>query len=90
MEFPGGLAVKDSVLSLLWHEFNPWPRELPHAVGVTKKKKRETDFKKFPKVGVLVVVQWVKNLTSIHEDVCSILALLNGLRIQCCYKLWYR
>ena len=25
-EFPGGLAVKDSVLSLLWVGFDPWPR----------------------------------------------------------------
>ena len=25
-EFPGGLAVKDSMLSLLWLGFNPWPR----------------------------------------------------------------
>ena len=24
-EFPGGLAVKDLALSLLWQEFNPWP-----------------------------------------------------------------
>lgn len=26
LEFPGGLVAKDLVLSLLWHEFNPWPR----------------------------------------------------------------
>ena len=25
VEFPGGLAVKDSVLSLLWLRFDPWP-----------------------------------------------------------------
>ena len=24
-EFPGGLAVKDPVLSLLWQRFDPWP-----------------------------------------------------------------
>ena len=29
-----------------------------------------------------------KNLTSIHEDVGSIPALLSGLRIQCCRELW--
>lgn len=23
--FPGGLAVQDSALSLLWHRFKPWP-----------------------------------------------------------------
>ena len=27
-EFPGGLEVKDPALSLLWHRFDPWPREL--------------------------------------------------------------
>ena len=26
--FPGGLVVKDSVLSLLWLEFSPWARNL--------------------------------------------------------------
>lgn len=27
-EFPGGLAVKGAALSLLWVEFNPWPRNV--------------------------------------------------------------
>ena len=27
-EFPGGLAVKDPALSLLWCAFDPWPRNL--------------------------------------------------------------
>ena len=26
MELPGGLAVKDLALSLLWLGFNPWPK----------------------------------------------------------------
>ena len=38
--FPSGLVVKDSALSLLWLGFDPWPRELPHAADVTKKKKK--------------------------------------------------
>ena len=25
-DFPSDLVVKDLVLSLLWHGFNPWPR----------------------------------------------------------------
>ena len=25
LEFPGGLAVRDSMLSLLWLRFDPWP-----------------------------------------------------------------
>jgi len=29
--------IKDSVLSLLWDEFNPWPKELLHAVGMAKR-----------------------------------------------------
>ena len=28
--------------------------------------------------------------TSIHEDSGSILALLSGLRMQCCHELWCR
>ena len=24
--------------SLLWHEFHPWPKEMPHATGAAKKK----------------------------------------------------
>ena len=37
--------VKDLALSLqqlrllLWHRFDSWPREFPHATGVAKKKK---------------------------------------------------
>lgn len=39
--------VKDPALplqqfgSLLWHGFNSWPGQLPHAAGVAKKKKKE-------------------------------------------------
>ena len=37
-EFPGGLVVKDPVLSLLWLRFEPWPENW-HTVGKAKKKK---------------------------------------------------
>ena len=37
-EFPDGLVVKDSMLSLLWLGFDPWSEEFLHAVGVDKKK----------------------------------------------------
>ena len=37
-----------------------------------------------------LMAQPVKNLTSIHKDVVQCLALLSGLRIQRCYKLWCR
>lgn len=38
-EFPGGLVAKDAVFSLLRHRADPWPSELLHAVGGTKKRK---------------------------------------------------
>ena len=34
--FLGALAVEDLVLSLLWLSFNPWSKELLHAVGMAK------------------------------------------------------
>ena len=40
-EFPGGLVVKDLVLSLLWLGFYPWPRDLSYAVGIAKKRKEK-------------------------------------------------
>ena len=42
--------VKDSALSLqqlgplLWHGFDPWPREVSHAAGTAKKKKMVLSF----------------------------------------------
>ena len=36
------------------------------------------------------MAQQVKNLTSIHEDASSILASINGLRIQHCHELQFR
>ena len=49
LEFPGasGLVVKDLALSLLWLRlllwctFHPWPGDLPHALGVAKKRKTQ-------------------------------------------------
>ena len=38
MEFPGGLAVKDPVLSLLWLRFSPWPRNFHTPWGWPKNK----------------------------------------------------
>ena len=40
-EFPGGLAIKDSALSLLWLGFNPWPGNfcMPGAHPLTPPKK---------------------------------------------------
>ena len=33
--------VKDPVLSLLWHRFNPWPRDFSHAPDAARKKKKK-------------------------------------------------
>ena len=41
--------VKDPALSLqwlgslLWHGFNPWPWELPHAINIAKQKSMSID-----------------------------------------------
>ena len=43
---------------------------------------------KFLQLGVPVVAQWVKNLTSIHADVGLFLASLGGLGILHCHELW--
>ena len=40
--------------------------------------------------GVLIVAQWVKTLTSIHEDVGLIPGLTQWLRIHHFHKLHYR
>ena len=36
------------------------------------------------------MAQKVKNLTGIHEDMASSLALLSGLRIWRCHEVWCR
>ena len=48
MEFPGGLVVKESMLLLLWHGFDPWPRKfhMPWAWPKKKKKRKEKAKKK--------------------------------------------
>ena len=40
-EFPGGLAVKDLALSLLWRRFDPLAQELPHAAGAAENKTKQ-------------------------------------------------
>lgn len=37
--FPGGLAVQDSALSLLWRRFKPWPGNFGRPHHPPKKKK---------------------------------------------------
>ena len=47
--------VKDPVLSLLWHRFDPWPGKFPHAMGMTKERKKEKE-KKGKKVVPIVMI----------------------------------
>ena len=42
MEFPGGPVVGDSVLSLLWLRFSPWPENFCMLRARPKKKKRNS------------------------------------------------
>ena len=58
-EFPGGLAVKNLALSLLWCGLDPWPGNF-HMPWVQQKRRKYT--------GVPVVAQWLTNPTNIHED----------------------
>ena len=53
---------------------------------------QEKSNKKMEKVGkgVPPVAQWVKNPTSIHEDVVQSQASLGGLRIWYCCEPWCR
>ena len=44
-EFPGGLAIKDLVLSLLWLEIEPWPgTSTCCGCSQNRKKKKERNF----------------------------------------------
>ena len=45
---------------------------------------------KFRLSGVPIVIQWLMNPTSIHEDAGQSMALLIGLRIWHFRELWYR
>ena len=45
MEFPGGPAVKDLALSLLWLSFNPWPYACCGCHQKKKKKKKNVIMK---------------------------------------------
>ena len=53
-----------------------------------KKKKKKKAYRKIARVPT--EAQWVKNPTSTHEDGVQSLALLSGLKIQCCCKLQCR
>ena len=39
--FPGGLAVKEAALSVLWFRFDPWIRNFPTLWAWQKKKKEK-------------------------------------------------
>lgn len=48
LEFPGGVAVKDLALSLLWFRFDPWTGTSAYCGCIQKKKqKQKTKLKTF-------------------------------------------
>ena len=53
MEFPGGLEVKDFVLSLLWLGLDPWPRSFCILWSWPKKKKKRNEMIKLSEEGML-------------------------------------
>ena len=53
-KFLGGLAVKDSALSLLWLGFDPWPGNFGMPCGVARGKKKEEKLQYFKNLLVLV------------------------------------
>ena len=61
-----------------------------YGCGERKKGSRYGIMLKILNLRVPTVAEWVKNLTSIHEDAVPSLALLSGLRIRHCRELWYR
>ena len=78
------LMVLTFGLNFASHSF-PSPSDHPHFLNWFVKLVIKTHFP-----GVPVVAQRVKNLISIDEDGGLILALLSGLSIWRCYKLWCR
>ena len=50
--------VKDPVLSVVWHRFDPWPEEILHATNEAKEKKKKTKKQKNWGSGVPIMAQW--------------------------------
>ena len=67
-EFPGGLVVKDSLLSLLWLRFSPWPG---HSRGKAEKESQNPRFREIEKVGKKI--EW----TLVGVLVCVLAHLTN-------------
>ena len=72
--------------SWLWHGFNPWPMELPHAMDTAKKKKiihwrfRETPL--FRAQDPFCMVPWLRPLLSVFFKVYPTWNLLSFLGLQ--------
>ena len=68
-EFPGGLLVKDSALSLLRLQFDPWHQGTSACHRVAKKKRKRKRKKNVLK-HILTPVSWLFFLVSCLECVC--------------------
>ena len=69
-EFPGGLAVKDSMLPLLWLEFDHWPRIfcVLQAQPKKKKKAKQTKQNKTNKKPHRKKFFWIKHPSSLNSS----------------------
>ena len=66
-EFPGDLGVKDPALSLLWHRFDLWPRNVCVPLVQPKKKKK----KKVPSSHLKVSLSQENSLLSLWTWILS-------------------
>ena len=67
LEFPGGLAVRDLELSLLWCGFDPWPRNF-HMLQMWPNKNKNKMKQTNKKIGLLWLSRLRTQLVCIRED----------------------
>ena len=68
-DFPGGLAFKDSALSLLWLRFDPWPGNLCMPWVWSEKKKKKNSTIKLGKCYTL----YLPSVSTMHINIVKVL-----------------